>query len=94
MNIQIDTSAHVHPTTRFHGNASVGFCSYVGYEAPEATETEPVCVGDGVLHWRFLSNRGRSASCGPCRGRSLLPNIVRFPDRNGNPRALSRADLR
>ena len=45
MNVQIDTSAHVHPATRFDGKASVGFCSYVGYDA---TEAEPVCIGDGV----------------------------------------------
>ena len=58
MNIQIDTSAHVHPATRFNGDASVGFCSYVGYEAYETTETEPVCVGDGVRIGAFCLIEG------------------------------------
>ena len=48
MSVEIDKTARVHPTTRFNGDASVGFCSYVGYEAHEATETESVCVGDSV----------------------------------------------
>ncbi len=55
MNIQIDTSAHVHPTTRFNGNASVGFCSYVGYEA---TEEEPVSIGGGVCIGAFCLIEG------------------------------------
>ncbi len=55
MNIQIDKSAHVHPTTRFNGDASVGFCSYVGYEA---TEEEPVCIGDGVCIGAFCLIEG------------------------------------
>ena len=45
MSLHIDTSARVHPATRFSGDASVGFCSYVGYEA---TGAAPVCIGDGV----------------------------------------------
>lgn len=56
MNIQIDPSAHVHPTTRFNGNASVGFCSYVGYEATD--ETDSVCVGDGVCIGAFCLIEG------------------------------------
>ena len=58
MNVKIDSSAHVHPATRFNGDASVGFCSYVGYEAYETTETEPVCVGDGVRIGAFCLIEG------------------------------------
>ena len=56
MNIQIDSSAHVHPATRFNGDAAVGFCSYVGYEA---TEEEPVYIGDGVCIGAFCLIEGR-----------------------------------
>ena len=55
MSIEIDKTAHIHPTTRFNGNASVGFCSYVGYEA---TETEPVHVGDGARIGAFCLIEG------------------------------------
>ena len=55
MNVQIDKSAWVHPATRFDGNASVGFCSCVGYDA---TATEPVCVGDGVCIGAFCLIEG------------------------------------
>ena len=55
MNVQIDKSAQVHPTTSFDGKACVGFCSYVGYEA---TETEPVRVGAGVRIGAFCLIEG------------------------------------
>ena len=55
MNVQIDPSAQVHPATRFDGNASVGFCSCVGYEV---TATEPACIGDGVRIGAFCLIEG------------------------------------
>ena len=55
MSVDIDKSAHVHPSTRFDGSASVGFCSCVGYEA---TETEFVRVGDGVSIGAFCLIEG------------------------------------
>ena len=55
MSVKIDKAAHVHPTTRFNGDASVGFCSYVGYEA---TEEEPVYIGDGVCIGAFCLIEG------------------------------------
>ena len=55
MRVDIDKSAHVHPGTRFAGSASVGFCSYVGYEA---AETEPVRVGDGASIGAFCLIEG------------------------------------
>ena len=45
MSLRIDVSAHVHPTTRFDGDASVGFCSHLG---PEVTDAEPIRIGHGV----------------------------------------------
>ena len=55
MNVQIDKSAQVHPTTSFDGNASVGFYSCVGYDA---TATEPVRVGDDVRIGAFCLIEG------------------------------------
>ena len=55
MSVQIDTSAYVDPTTRFKGDASVGFCSYVGYDA---TEADAVCVGNGVRIGAFCVIEG------------------------------------
>ena len=55
MSVQIDKTAQVHPTTRFDGDASVGFCSYVGYGA---TRVDPVCVGDGVRIGTFCLIEG------------------------------------
>ena len=55
MTVQIDKMARVGPTTRFDGDASVGFCSYVGYDADGG---EPVCVGDGVRIGAFCLVEG------------------------------------
>ena len=55
MNKQIDKSARVHHTTHFEGDASVGYCSYVG---SGATETEPVCIGSGVRIGAFCLIEG------------------------------------
>ena len=55
MNGDIDDSAQVHPTTRFDGNAAVGFCSCVGHRA---SASEPVCVGDGVRIGAFCLIEG------------------------------------
>ncbi len=55
MSVEIDKTARVHPATRFNGNVSIGFCSYVGYEA---TEEEPVSVGDGVCIGAFCLIEG------------------------------------
>ena len=56
MSGEIDKTARVHPATRFNRNASVGFCSSVGYEA---TEKEPVYIGDGVCIGAFCLIEGR-----------------------------------
>lgn len=55
MSAEIDKTARVHPTTRFNGNVSIGFCSYVGYEA---TEEEPVSIGEGVCIGAFCLIEG------------------------------------
>ena len=55
MSIEIDKTAHVHPTTRFDGDASVGFCSYIGYEV---AEEESVHIGDGVCIGAFCLIEG------------------------------------
>ena len=55
MNVDIDKSAQVHPTTRFDGTVSIGFCSYVGYGA---TATEPVRLGNGVRIGAFCLIEG------------------------------------
>ena len=55
MNHEIDKSAWIHPATHFEGNAWVGFCSSVGYDA---TAEEPVCIGDGVRIGAFCLIEG------------------------------------
>ncbi len=55
MTVQIDKEARVHSTTRFDGDASVGFCSYVGYDTDGE---EPVRVGDGVRIGAFCLIEG------------------------------------
>jgi UDP-3-O-[3-hydroxymyristoyl] glucosamine N-acyltransferase len=55
MKVQIDKTAHVDPSTRFEGEAWIGFHTCVGYDA---TPDDPVRIGDKVRIGAFCLIEG------------------------------------